>query len=174
MRMDRRIKFHRLMPPIKKTSGTTSARTIASGGKGGSGVMDTQGIGRIKIEITRRSVGSATTNIKSFRLHFASGAATLAASAHNASGSFSGVTSGIVLSAKTGSTSTYGIEFDLTTMAKRKRYMNCTLTHSGTSATYEVRAYGLFLEGFPPSTSTGAGGQGVTANGNYTAYSALS
>lgn len=167
MRMDRRFRFHRLMPPIKKTSGTTSARTIASGGKGGSGVMDTWGLGRIRVEVTRRSVGSATTNLKALHLGFASGAATLFAS----STVFSGLTSGIVLSAKTGSTNTYAVEFDASALTGRKRYMNCKLNHSGSSAVYEVRAYGLFLEQFPLSTTTSPT---VTANQNYTAFSALS
>lgn len=150
MRIDRNMKFKRMIPgprTVTANGATVSAKTYGSGGHATLGVVDTLGWRRMRVELSK-STGTAQ-KLSKFYLGFQSGAATLWASCTP----LSGFTSGIVLSSITTSSVTYAWDINLAAYKNRKRYLNCKVTTSTTSGNIEVRAYELDGEQFPPSTT---------------------
>lgn len=154
MRHDEDLKVVRMIPiPRHETANgaSSSAATYGSGGATGNlrGIVDTLGYRRARIEL-RKSMTSAPTTL---RLAMQSGAATLFASAYNASGSLSGYTSGKVFTQVAASGRTYVIDIDLSAYGKRKRYLNAKLTTCNTCGYNDVSCYLTNAEQFPPATT---------------------
>lgn len=148
MRQDRRIRRWRMIPGVKVTNTTASAATYGSGGNGTLGIVDTRGLSRVRIEVSRGKTGTAS-KIKSVHIGFQSGATTLMAS----STLLSGYTSGNVFTSTTASGNIYAFDINLLTISNRKRYLNCKVVTSTTSNNICVDAFGTELEQFPPSTT---------------------
>lgn len=159
MRWDRDYKLVRMIPGVKVTNTSASARTYGSGGHGTLGVVDTMPGGvaydRCRISICRNT-GTAS-KVKSCKVFFQSGAATLCASAYNASGALSGYTSGSWLASSSTSGTMLGtLDVNLAGYSKRKRYINALVATSTTSNAIELRCELYRGAAFPPST-TGLG-----------------
>lgn len=151
MRWDRDFKLVRMIRLSKTTSGAAlSANAYGSTGST-AGVVDTTGWDRCRLELSFQARTNTTTQaVKTLKIGFQSAVSTLYASATV----FSGLASGIVLSAKTSKCAIYAVDFALHNNGSRKRFMNCKYVYSGgTSGSVELRAYLYRGEQFPPSTT---------------------
>ncbi len=154
MRHDDDIKTVAMIPgPRHETANgaSSSAKTYGSGAVAGNlkGIVDTAGYRRARVRLIK-SLTSAPTSL---RLFFQSGAATLCASAYNASGALSGYTSGKVFSVVAVSGGQYLVDIDLTTYSKRKRYLNAKVTTCNTCGYPMVLCDLTLADTFPPATT---------------------
>lgn len=146
MRLDRAFRMKRMLPAPKTTTAngqTVSAASYGSGGHATKGILDTQGWGRVRIEVSKS--GGTAQKLSKIKFGMQSGATTLFASCTP----LSGYTSGVLLSGITTSAVAYAYDINLRAYRSRKRYLNCQLITSTTSGNVEVRAFLSEPEQFP-------------------------
>lgn len=167
MRLDRDYKVVRMIPLVKASGTAISSKTHGSGTQVSTGIADTSGYDRCRLEVEWRTLTAANHSLKTLRVYFASTATTLYASGVTANGGslFSGRASGIVLSAKAASRGFHALDFSLAQMGTRKKYMGCKLIMSGaTSGMQTVRAFLYRGDQFPPKSPVSQ------TNFNYTTF----